>query len=128
MGEKLCEIAKLFFTISVQINQVFIRNFLKSHPYNSLNIIRDVLLVKQNKRGEILIKNISQVNRYGYPYFHRNCAEYGRLRSEIAHKRTVFTRNIGHSNTTPYTCRNLIMIGPYFCARYYGCIRSVYAS
>jgi len=88
-----------------------------------------------------------QVNRYGYPYFHRNFAEYGRLRSEIARKRTVFVRNIGHSNTAPYTrsyfhciwpytrsyfhcirpytCRNLIIIGSYFCARYYNRIQTV---
>ncbi len=37
----------------------------------------------------------TSANRYGYPYFHRNCAEYGRLRSEIARKRAVFIRNIG---------------------------------
>jgi len=43
-----------------------------------------------------------QVNRYGYLYFHCNFAEYGRLRSEIARKRTVFIRNIGHSNTAPF--------------------------
>jgi hypothetical protein len=46
-------------------------------------------------------------------------------------KRTVFSCNLGHSNTAPYTrphfhnirpytCRNLIMIGPYFCAQCYG--------
>jgi hypothetical protein len=43
----------------------------------------------------------------------------------------LFSRNLGHCTTAPYprphfhsirlyTCRNLIMIGPYFCARYYG--------
>jgi len=37
-----------------------------------------------------------QINRYGYPYFHRNWAEYGRLWSEIARKRTVFILNTGH--------------------------------
>jgi hypothetical protein len=42
----------------------------------------------------------TQVNRYG-------C-----LRSETARKRGVFTRNIGHSNTTP------------FMRRYFYCIRS----
>jgi hypothetical protein len=56
----------------------------------------------------------TQINPYRYPYFHRNFAEYSRLRSEIACKRTVLARDIGHSNTVPftrlYTYNNLIMI------------------
>jgi len=82
---------------------------------------------------------ITHVNRYGYPHFHRNCTEYGRLRSDIVRKRIIFTRNIGHSNTAPYTrlyfhcirpytCRNLIIIGTYFCACYHGRIRFISAS
>jgi hypothetical protein len=66
----------------------------------------------------------TQVNRYGYQYFHRNFVEYGYLQSEIARKRTVFICNTGHSNTTlfmrpyfhcirSYMYRNLIMIWPY---------------
>jgi hypothetical protein len=80
--------------------------------FETMNIVTIPILT----RGKYE-KKTTQVNRYGYPYFHR--------------KRTVFSRNLGHSNTAsytrphfqgirPYTCRNLIMIGPYFCARYYG--------
>jgi len=45
----------------------------------------------------------TQVNQYSYPYLHRNFAEYSRLWFEIARKRTVFVRSIGHSNTALYT-------------------------
>jgi hypothetical protein len=45
---------------------------------------------------------INQVYRYGYPYFHHNCAECGCLRFEIARKRTVFTRIIGHRILSVY--------------------------
>ncbi len=76
---------------------------------------------RTNIRGKVRVDKGSvftsfaalQFNWYGYPYFHRNCAEYGRLGSKVARKRTAFTRNAGHSNTAPYT-------RPYFhCIRLY---------
>ncbi len=91
--------------------------------FNELVTTTTTLCVRS--RSEIIICLPAQVNRYGYPYFHCNFSQYGCLRSEIARKWTVFARNIGHSNTAPYTYRNLIMIGPYFCARYYGRIWAV---
>jgi hypothetical protein len=66
----------------------------------------DYLRVPFTSKMTILI---TQINRYDYPYL------------------PIILDTVIRHHIRQYTCCNLIMIGPYFCARYYSRIRTVYA-
>ncbi len=102
------------------LSSSFVRIYFSSRGWFSLFFFLSFFFLLHHHAFSHLHKlKITRVNRYGYPYFHRNCTEYGRSRSRIACKRTVLTCNAGHNNTALYT-------RPYFTV--YGCIRSAYAS